>query len=241
MTIYSIYKFTNLVNGKIYIGKSINPEKRKASHIKAAEKGSNCIFHNAIRKYGIVNFSFEVIDASATNKYEHNILERYFISDYACCLLDGPDNGYNMTRGGDGGSTVTSEVARTRNLARLKSGDHPFIGEHGSKMATARELAKVANGTHPFAGAAGTKMQLDRVANGTNPWAGELGSAHSTKMANDRIAKGTHNWTGEALKQDTVARMNAGTHPSQQKHICPRCGKHGLGNPMIGHINRCIK
>lgn len=48
-----IYKIENLINHKIYIGQSINIEKRFLVH-KTSNDG--CYIHNAIQKYGIMNF-----------------------------------------------------------------------------------------------------------------------------------------------------------------------------------------
>ena len=48
-----IYKIENLINHKIYIGQSINIEKRCKAH-KTINDG--CYIHNAIQKYGIMNF-----------------------------------------------------------------------------------------------------------------------------------------------------------------------------------------
>lgn len=96
-----IYCFTNKINGKKYIGQSINIENRRLSHINDS-KNSNCPnynnkFYRAIRKHGIDNFEFEIIDSN--DKYsrkELNILEQYYIEYY-----DSFNNGYNSTKGGD--------------------------------------------------------------------------------------------------------------------------------------------
>jgi group I intron endonuclease len=48
--------------GKKYIGRTIQSiEKRKYSHNSSVRKGSNLFFHNAIRKYGIENFSWDIL------------------------------------------------------------------------------------------------------------------------------------------------------------------------------------
>ena len=61
-----IYKITNLVNGKSYIGQSINIRKRIINHKSTAfnpqERGYNYPLYKDIRKYGINNFSFDVIE-----------------------------------------------------------------------------------------------------------------------------------------------------------------------------------
>ena len=66
-----IYKFTNKINGKIYIGQTNDIEQRKRGHKSTAfnEKSHDyhCAFHNAIRKYGLDNFDFEAAYSKQLN------------------------------------------------------------------------------------------------------------------------------------------------------------------------------
>ena len=60
-----IYKITNLINNKIYIGQSVDIKKRWATHKRQAfikGKEYDKYLYRAIRKYGIDNFSFEIIE-----------------------------------------------------------------------------------------------------------------------------------------------------------------------------------
>lgn len=103
-----IYKIENLINGKIYIGKSIDIQKRFKTHINNSfnknNPSYNHLIHKAIRKYGVENFSFDVIEQCDENDLDQK--EIYWIRFYDCCVLDGKDNGYNMTRGGEGSSSI---------------------------------------------------------------------------------------------------------------------------------------
>ena len=58
---YTIYKATNKVNGKVYIGKtSAKLSVRKRQHTSDTySKNSKTVFHSAIRKHGINNFEWE--------------------------------------------------------------------------------------------------------------------------------------------------------------------------------------
>lgn len=98
-----IYKFTNKINQHIYIGQSIDLQQRKNAHYSAAFNPNandyNSQFHQAIRKYGIDNFDYEVIVEISPLEYTPQILnelERYFIQYY-----NSYQNGYNATEGGD--------------------------------------------------------------------------------------------------------------------------------------------
>lgn len=95
-----IYKVTNKLNDKIYIGKTMQSlSKRKASHYKKIKYKSNTNFHRALRKYPKNVFLWE-IEKECKNEIELNESEIYFINKY-----DAYKTGYNMTLGGDGGTT----------------------------------------------------------------------------------------------------------------------------------------
>jgi group I intron endonuclease len=69
-----VYKVTNLVNGKIYIGRTISTlEKRKHDHLMEAShsyrEGFNAPIHKAIREFGEDNFKWEIIDRVIFQEY----------------------------------------------------------------------------------------------------------------------------------------------------------------------------
>jgi group I intron endonuclease len=102
-----IYKATNKVNGKSYVGKSIRGlNQRMTGHRHhALTRDSQFYFHRAIRKYGWESFEWAVIDEADT-KEELAEKEKQWIDKY-----DSFGNGYNMTTGGDGvsGFDMTDE------------------------------------------------------------------------------------------------------------------------------------
>ena len=88
-----IYKITNKVNGKSYIGQTrYTIEFRWKQH---QHKNDNTYFHNAIHKYGIENFSIEILEKC--NIEDLHSREIFYIAKY-----DTFKNGYNLTIGGDG-------------------------------------------------------------------------------------------------------------------------------------------
>lgn len=94
-----IYKFTNKVNGKVYIGQTYNLQIRLNSHKSKASKVKNK-FYNAIRKYGWSNFEFSVLSTINANTKEElsallDKLEIEYINQYNSYKL-----GYNSTLGG---------------------------------------------------------------------------------------------------------------------------------------------
>lgn len=95
-----IYKTTNLINGKIYIGQC----KRK----KEPEKyiGSGNYLKKAIKKYGRENFSREILEDGISNSEILNEREKYWIKLYDST---NPSVGYNISPGGNAG--LSSEKA----------------------------------------------------------------------------------------------------------------------------------
>ena len=91
-----IYKITNKINGKSYIGQTIqNVKERFYQHCatKCSQAILNMVIHKAINKYGKSNFTIEVIEeVESTNL---NDREKYWIRYY-----DSYNNGYNSTEGG---------------------------------------------------------------------------------------------------------------------------------------------
>lgn len=92
-----IYKITNQINGKIYIGLTTESlQKRWRSH-KISSRNKNTHLYTAMRKYGIENFAIEVIDE--TDSFEElGRLERFYIDKYHS---QDPNYGYNVTAGGE--------------------------------------------------------------------------------------------------------------------------------------------
>lgn len=94
-----IYKITNKTNSKVYIGQTIYTlNYRKNQHLKCARNYiDNCrLLNNALRKYDLDNFTWEVIDRASTQE-ELNKLEIYYINLYDSMNRS---KGYNLTSGG---------------------------------------------------------------------------------------------------------------------------------------------
>lgn len=111
-----IYKITNNINGKIYIGKSKNIGHRLNQHRQNARRGTMPIYR-AFRKYGLGNFTFEIIYiASDVLSFELCSLERKYIKQYKS---NNPRYGYNATDGGDGGEL--NDIAKAKFNTIVKS------------------------------------------------------------------------------------------------------------------------
>lgn len=87
-----IYKITNLVNGKLYIGQAVNLRKRKATHLATLRKGRhrNKRLQASFNKHGEQAFSFSAVEYCELG--ELIAREQYWIDQ-----LDVVANGYNLS------------------------------------------------------------------------------------------------------------------------------------------------
>jgi group I intron endonuclease len=107
-----IYKTTNLINGKIYIGKSY-----KKGLLLEEYLGSGLLLQNAIKKYGKNNFKKEILDV-CTNESELNEKEIFWIKE-----LNSTNRtiGYNIGTGGKGGDNISKNPNRKKIIKKLSN------------------------------------------------------------------------------------------------------------------------
>lgn len=126
---FTIYRVIDHTNGKIYVGQTTkkNPNDRWDSHKYAAIRGEESLFYNAMRKHGIENFSFEIIDQCHPNKGLLNVLEILAVIENNSHMSTG--RGYNMTWGGEGGGYALGKhwknSEETKKKRRLYYDTHP--------------------------------------------------------------------------------------------------------------------
>lgn len=140
---YEVYKVTNKVNNKVYIGiTNKGAGTRFKQHLFDAEHGSQYRFHRAIRKYGKENFEVSII-AFCNNVDELKENEIKFISEYESM---NPDKGYNMTEGGDGtfGRVCTLEtrlkISESNKGKEVSEETRKLLSERGKVRTESRNL-----------------------------------------------------------------------------------------------------
>lgn len=115
-----IYLIWNMVNGKRYVGQTIQPlEARMTQH-----KYDDLYVDRAIKKYGIEKFRYGVI-RTCYSKAERDYWERYYI----VALKSKAPYGYNLTDGGEGGTGFTQETLDRMSEAQRGEKNH-FYGKH---------------------------------------------------------------------------------------------------------------
>lgn len=136
-----IYKATNTVNGKVYIGQTIEGfERRMKKHLYLAENGGQTIFYKAIRKYGEENFIWEIVGV-ATSKEELDEKEIFWIKELNSYAFNENSNGYNMTKGGDGTIGFSPSEETRKKIGSIHKGK-TISKETREKMSKARRGEK---------------------------------------------------------------------------------------------------
>lgn len=115
--IFNVYIIHNILNNKVYIGKTKNLQKRWKKHIKIA-LGKRIVekffIHKAIAKYGVNNFTFSILQ-SFHNENDCSAAEIYWINFFKSKFKN---YGYNLTAGGEGcnGRMVSNETRKKQSI-----------------------------------------------------------------------------------------------------------------------------
>ena len=178
----TIYKYTNKINNKIYIGQTCqNIEDRAGKNGKGYITSSR--FYNAIQKYGWDNFQCEILYENLTPEEADNI-EQQLIEQYNAT---NENFGYNLQSGGVGHHTQSEETKRKigqANSIALKghhwsdeqrqlmsekfSGEgNPFYGKHHTEktkqLISEHRKNKTIGKNHPFYGKQHTAESLEKI------------------------------------------------------------------------------
>ena len=199
---FIIYKITNTLNGKSYIGFSSRTlEQRWKSHLEESTsiKHRNIKFKRAIRKYGDNAWSKEVL-AEIEDEKAAKVLEQHYIQKF-----DTFKNGYNSTLGGDGLVGFKHSVETKR-----------FISEH-SKAINTPEMRKhksdlVSGNKHPNFGKQRSTATKEKIREK------RIGSHHSdqTKLKMSESRKGEKNhFFGRNHSKDSI-KLQRINHPRSQ-------------------------
>lgn len=137
MKIAGIYKITNLIDGKIYIGQTVNYKKREKRHLNSLKNGNHHNEHlqRAFDKYGKSSFKIELIEKCDIKELDQR--ERHFIKELDAC---NHDKGYNMMFGGQRYRNFTKEVRLK--MSKAAKG-RKFTSEHKRRIGMAHRGRKL--------------------------------------------------------------------------------------------------
>lgn len=174
-----IYKATNKINGKIYIGQTTRSlRRRKQGHIQDTKNNrDNSIFHRAIKKYGKNVFSWEIIE-NCDSKDELDEMEFHYIKQY-----DSYDNGYNLTLGGEGSpGAIRSEDVRRKISNSTKGSKAYWYGKHHSVVTKKKLSEKLSGKNNPNFGKRTSDVVKKKI---SDSLMGHLFSLESIKKMSD--------------------------------------------------------
>lgn len=193
---YVIYKTTNTVNGKIYIGK------HRTKNLNDKYLGSGKLLQHAIKKYGIENFTKEIIHICHTED-EMNLKEREIVTEEFCLRTDN----YNVCVGGAGGFSYINRLGANYNKEKNKKisplGKPDFVKKYkedilkGSKNGNKKKTELIKQGLinpKTFLGKNHTdetkkKMSLSKKGKGLNDKNSQYGSMWITDGLNNQKIK----------------------------------------------------
>lgn len=210
METFTIYKATNKINNKVYIGFTAHWPQRINGHNYDRRYGNkDKAFYNAIEKYGWDAFEWEAIYQS--QEYEHTlkIMEPYFINEYRSWVGFEDCNGYNTTRGGEG------TLGWKRSPELIESHRKQIKGRKQTPEHIEKRISKTKQ--HPNFG---------------KSWIGKKHSAESIEKM--RVAH-----TGKPKSEAHKAAMKLRPQDTETI-TCPHCGKTGdYKNMNRWHMDRC--
>lgn len=128
-----IYKITNIVNGKVYIGQTINYKKRSKQHFSTLRKGvhRNPYLQKSFDKYGEDKFVIEILETCSHDKLDQ--LEIHYINEYDSL---NKRIGYNMLTGGSKRRIIPEEVRKKIGMAHKGRKNTP---EHNKNISIGRK------------------------------------------------------------------------------------------------------
>ena len=187
-----IYGWYNTLTDMWYVGQTVEPENRFNSHIRGViDHNDNNYFHRALRKYGLDNFVYCVLEENIL-RANLNLKEQEWIEEF-----ESFESGYNMTAGG--GQTIFS-VEMKKKMSESHKGKH-FSEEHRKNLSNAfkgkhlsdetkKKLSNFHKGKHL---SDETKKKLSNILKGKTPWnvGQHLSDEHRKNLSN--ALKGSKN------------------------------------------------
>lgn len=197
-----IYKITNKINGKSYIGQTtLILEERMTKHF---SKNSGCpIMEKAIKKYGKDNFDIEILGTFLEELLD--LAEIAAIKEYGTLS----PNGYNLTEGGGRGGKLSKEtrlkmslIVKERYRDKTK---HPFFGKHHSKKA--KEKISKANLGKKMSFEARQKSSIAKIGEKNPSYGKPLSELTKRKLSIAKSGK-KHYLFGGHLSEETKKKIS---------------------------------
>lgn len=221
-----VYVITCLVNQKQYVGETKDPEERKRGHFLHGPNRPKLrqVIHEAVRKYGAENFTFEVVS-------EHETEEEAFAEEHRLILQKRSEGIelYNMNDGGFGGGTPTEEARKKMSKARtgIKLSDETKrkLSERTQKqMETPEAREKMASAVKRK----WDSMNEEEKKNHINRLV-QSNLGHGRKISNETKQK-----ISQTLIERADAKGRARDFKEDYKYNCSKCGDEVTIKKVVG-------
>lgn len=183
---YTIYKTTNLINGKSYIGFDSKWPHRKKDHIRISKNPNDrnySYIHKSIQKYGQENFEWSILYEGEDAHHTLEIMEPLYILIYDSYL-----NGYNLTLGGEGGTGYKMPEERKKQISIQQKNMNQEQREHLRQIQLGKKLS---NETKEKVSKSliGNKRALGMTYSHTNEAKINISNYHKGKIVSDETRK----------------------------------------------------
>lgn len=231
-----IYKTTNLINGKIYIGK------KTSDHFDPDYKGSGKYLWNAIDKYGWNNFLVEFLCECSSledmNAKEIMLIDKFNARDHSI--------GYNIAEGGDGGNTFSGLSPEDKDIRR----------QHMSRAMRGRVLsdthkARIGMSNKGKIMSPESRVKMSKIRKGRKLSSEHRAKLHDYSIANNTVArlhspevraKAAETRRGATVSDETKAKISqairGNSNPFYGKHHTEATKKH-LSECQRGANSKC--
>lgn len=220
-----VYKATNKVNNRSYIGQTICKfSVRKLQHINDSKVGrGSTYFHNAIRKYGCDNFEWEILEYCGSREELDNEDIR-LINKYKTL-----QNGYNLTSGGGGMINYSITEAHRRNLSESHKGYKHTI-EQRNKISEALKGRLHSEATRK-------KLSISKLGN-KNPMYGKLGKRNPAYGRKPSCETREKIGNSNSLYWEIIS-----SNGDRQivKNLSKFCRENNLSKGAMGHVSKGLR
>lgn len=221
-----IYKITNLIDGKVYIGQTTNFDDRMRRHRLAKTQWKSYLYR-AIKKHGSSNFSVEKLYESENYTNELlNELEMEYIKQFSSKM----PNGYNLTEGGGGirghrfkMKPISAEERQRRNLAISKMNTGRKKTEEAKKKISERLLGNTYTLGYKHTDA--TKEKMSKIHLGNKSRTG-MKDSPETRLKKSIARQGSKN---PAFGKPSANRGKKMSEETRRKKEVVRPCKYGCG------------